>query len=104
MVVKLEALLECHVDEKKTHYLACRLIGLSDGDQKYFERIKEVLYNEFLKGQLGREVAIVVLENRQVRYSPFAYAIVNDIHWFHSVAKHSGNETVWRYLLICIYY
>ena len=33
------------------------------------------------------------------RYSPVAYAIVNEIHWNHPVAKHSGNETVWRYTL-----
>ena len=33
------------------------------------------------------------------RFSPFAFAIVNEIHWYHPVAKHSGNETVWRYTL-----
>ena len=33
------------------------------------------------------------------RHSPVAYAIVNEVHWYHSVAKHCGNETVWRYAL-----
>ena len=32
-------------------------------------------------------------------HSPVAYAIVSEIHWNHPVAKHSGNETVWRYTL-----
>ena len=31
--------------------------------------------------------------------SPFAYAVVNEVHWYHPVAMHSGNETVWRYVL-----
>ena len=33
------------------------------------------------------------------RHSPVAYAIVNEVHWNHAVAKHCGNETVWRYAL-----
>ena len=33
------------------------------------------------------------------KMSPFAYALVNDVHWYSPVAKHSGNETVWRYVL-----
>ena len=35
--------------------------------------------------------------------SPVAYALVNDVHWYSPVAKHSGNETVWRYVLKCAY-
>ena len=35
--------------------------------------------------------------------SPFAFAVVNEIHWYHSVAAHSGNETVWRYVLMFCY-
>ena len=31
--------------------------------------------------------------------SPFAFSIVNEVHWFHAVAKHSGNETVLRYTM-----
>ena len=37
------------------------------------------------------------------RSSPFAYALVNEVHWYHAVAKHSGNETVWRYVLLYAY-
>ena len=37
------------------------------------------------------------------RASPFAYALVNEVHWYHAVAKHSGNETVWRYVLMYAY-
>ena len=33
------------------------------------------------------------------RYSPLAYSIVNEIHWYHSTASHKGIETTWRYLL-----
>ena len=29
--------------------------------------------------------------------SPFAYSIVNEVHWYNEVAKHSGVETVLRY-------
>ena len=35
--------------------------------------------------------------------SPFAFAVVNEIHWYHSVASHRGNETVWRYVLMFCY-
>ena len=29
-------------------------------------------------------------------YSPLAYALVNEVHWYNDDAKHSGNETVLR--------
>ena len=32
-------------------------------------------------------------------HSPVAYSVVNDIHWNHKVARHSGVETVHRYVL-----
>ena len=31
--------------------------------------------------------------------SPFAFSIINEVRWFHPVAKHSGNETVLRYTM-----
>ena len=33
------------------------------------------------------------------KFSPVAYSIVNEIHWHHKVAKHSGVETIWREVL-----
>ena len=33
------------------------------------------------------------------KHSPLAYSIVNEIHWHADTAKHSGVETVWRYVL-----
>ena len=33
------------------------------------------------------------------RHSPLAYSIINEIHWYANVAKHSGVETIWRYVL-----
>ena len=31
-----------------------------------------------------------------------AYSIINEIHWYSNIAKHSGVETIWRYVLkIC---
>ena len=33
------------------------------------------------------------------RFSPVAISIVNEVHWHHSTAKHSGNETTWRHVL-----
>ena len=32
-------------------------------------------------------------------HSPLAYSIINEIHWYSNVAKHSGVETIWRYVL-----
>ena len=32
-------------------------------------------------------------------HSPVAYSVVNNIHWNHKVARHSGVETVHRYVL-----
>ena len=37
------------------------------------------------------------------KYSPLAYSIINEIHWYHDVAKHSGVETVLRYTLSYAY-
>ena len=37
------------------------------------------------------------------RHSPLAYSIVNQIHWNHQTAKHSGVETTWRYVLQVAY-
>ena len=33
------------------------------------------------------------------KHSPLAYSIVNGVHWSSKAAKHSGVETVWRYIL-----
>ena len=32
------------------------------------------------------------------RYSPFAYALVNEVHWYNTDAKHPGVETVLRHV------
>ena len=32
------------------------------------------------------------------KFSPLAYALVNEVHWYHNDARHSGNETVIRYV------
>ena len=37
------------------------------------------------------------------KFSPVAYAVVNEIHWYSTDAKHSGNETVLRYVQSIIY-
>ena len=31
--------------------------------------------------------------------SPVAFSIVNDIHWYDKTVRHTGVETVWRYVL-----
>ena len=37
------------------------------------------------------------------RHSPLVFSIINEIHWHSNVAKHSGVETIWRYVLkICL--
>ena len=35
--------------------------------------------------------------------SPIAYSIISNIHWYHKVAKHSGVETLMRYVLQKVY-
>ena len=37
------------------------------------------------------------------KHSPLAYSIINEIHWYHHVARHSGIETVLRYTLNLAY-
>ena len=34
---------------------------------------------------------------------PIAYSIISNIHWYHKVAKHSGVETLMRYVLQKVY-
>ena len=87
--VELEASLKNHVDEKKAQFLASKLIGpamevylrLPDEDKKNFDKIKEELYKEFLKGQLDREEAITVLGSkvREPNESAltFAYKVID---------------------------
>ena len=31
------------------------------------------------------------------RYSPLAFSLINEVHWYNTDAKHSGNETVMRH-------
>ena len=31
--------------------------------------------------------------------SPLAYSIINEVHWHSQVARYSGVETTWRYVL-----
>ena len=35
--------------------------------------------------------------------SPLAYSIVSDIHWYNENVRHSGIESVWRYVLKKVY-
>ena len=37
------------------------------------------------------------------KHSPVAYSVINEVHWHHNVAKHSGVETVLRYTLSYCY-
>ena len=37
------------------------------------------------------------------KHSPLAYSLVNEVHWYSMAAKHSGVETVWRYVLKTAY-
>ena len=32
------------------------------------------------------------------KFSPLAYALINEIHWYNADAMHSGNETIMRYV------
>ena len=32
------------------------------------------------------------------KYSPLAFSVINEVHWYSDDARHSGNETVWRYV------
>ena len=36
-------------------------------------------------------------------HSPIAFSVINEIHWDHKVANHSGNETVFRYVMQVCY-
>ena len=33
------------------------------------------------------------------KYSPLAYSIRNEVHWYHESAKHAGVETTLRYTM-----
>ena len=70
--VELESSLKDYADEKKANFLASRLVGpafdvymrLSDEKKKSFDEIKAELKKEFERGQLNREEALSVLQNR----------------------------------------
>ena len=70
--VELESSLKDYADEKKANFLASRLVGpafdvymrLSDEKKKVFDEIKAELKKEFERGQLNREEALSVLQNR----------------------------------------
>ena len=32
------------------------------------------------------------------KHSPITYSIINEVHWYSEDARHSGNETVWRFV------
>ena len=33
------------------------------------------------------------------KHSPLSYSIVNEVHWYHKTVKHSGNESILRFVL-----
>lgn len=82
--VELVASIKGHANEKKAQFVASKLSGpafdvymrLSDDDKKDFDKIKEQLKKEFERGQLNREEAIHVLNNRRRKpeESPETYA------------------------------
>ena len=37
------------------------------------------------------------------KHSPLAYSLINEVHWHSMAVKHSGVETVWRYVLKTAY-
>ena len=37
------------------------------------------------------------------KHSPLAYSIINEVHWHSQVARHSGVETTWRYVLKTVF-
>ena len=37
------------------------------------------------------------------KHSPLAYALISEVHWYDTDAKHSGVETLWRYVLKIAY-
>ena len=70
--IDLESSLKDYADEKKANFLGSRLVGpafdvymrLSAEKKKDFEEIKAELKKEFERGQLNREEALSVLQNR----------------------------------------
>lgn len=70
--VELESSLKDYADEKKANFLASRLIGpafdvymrLSADKKKDFKEIQAELKKEFERGQLNREEALSILQNR----------------------------------------
>ena len=70
--IELEASLKEYEDEKKANFLASRLVGpafdvymrLTPEKKKDFKEIKEELKKEFERGQLNREEALSILQNR----------------------------------------
>lgn len=82
--VELVAAIKGYVDEKKSQYLASKLVGpafdvyvrLSVEDKKDFDKVKEELLKEFERGQINREEAIYLLNDRRRKpeESPQTYA------------------------------
>lgn len=52
-------------------------------------------YTEAMK-DLSQDTFLVPIIDK---YSPLAYAIINEVHWYNITVKHSGVETTWRYVL-----
>ena len=85
-------------------------------DKKFYEKISEekdgilyyvgrILPSQQFGGNLSLSDVMIDLTTSTFTVpivdhsSPFAFSIVNEVHWFHPVAKHSGIETVLRYTM-----
>lgn len=51
-------------------------------------------YNNVMKDLSSSTFCVPVID----RFSPVAISIVNDVHWYHDTAKHSGVETTHRFV------
>lgn len=104
--VELESSLKDYADEKKANFLASRLVGpafdvymrLSDEQKKSFDEIKTELKKEFERGQLNREEALSILQNR-VRASTespqtFAYKLSELVHLAYPEFANEVRQTI----------
>ena len=72
--------------------------NISNGKNNILYYTGRILQSQEFDGKLNLSDVCIDLTSTSFCVPNLAYAVVNEIHWYNVDAKHSGNETVLRYV------
>ena len=96
-------------EEVKEFSKPCKYEKISSEKDKILDHTRRILSNKDI--QHTGNLTDIMLDLSSTSFfvliipknSPITYGIISDLHWYHKVAKHSGEETLMHYVLQKVY-